>query len=87
VLADRLAALRDAIAMLERSGPLKADAEARLAMYRKNEQRLGAEIRELEHELVSGEWLRGNGSDARADLPSDLMTRLADTDARREAEG
>ena len=72
--------------MLEQSGPLRADAEARLAMYRRNEQRIAGEIRKLEHALVRDEWLRnGDGPNGRSDLASDLIARLAADDAVREA--
>ena len=88
LLADRLAALSDAIAMLEESGPLKSDAAARLAMYRRNEQRIAQEIRVLEHALVRDEWLRtAEGGNGRSDLAADLLAQLGAEDAVREAGG
>jgi hypothetical protein len=57
-------------------------------MYRKNEQRLGEEMRKLDHALVRGEWLRpSDGENGRSDLAADLLERLAAADAAREASG
>ena len=78
-----MASLREAIAMLEQGEPLKTDAAARLAMYRKNEARLAEEVRRLEHALVRGEWLRPEGgADGRSDLAADLLERLATADTK-----
>jgi hypothetical protein len=86
LLAHRIAVLREAIAVLERGEPLRADAAARLAMYRKNEARLGEEMRKVEHDLVRREWLRDgdDDSDARSDIAADLLERLS-ADTAREA--
>jgi len=80
VLAHRIAVLREAIAVLERSEPLRADAAARLAMYRKNEARLGEEMRRVEHDL----WLRNgeDAPDAGSDIAADLLERLTGDTAR-----
>ena len=86
LLAHRIEVLREAIAVLEHGEPLRADAAARLAMYRKNEARLGEEMRKVEHDLVKREWLR-NGEDdpdARSDIAADLLERLT-ADKAREA--
>ena len=83
MLSRRLTSLREAIAMLEQGEPLKSDAAARLAMYRKNEERLAAEIRNLEHALVRREWLRPEGgAEGRSDLAADLLARLATADTK-----
>jgi hypothetical protein len=69
--------------MLEQGEPLRPDAAARLAMYRKNEERLAEEVRRLEHALVRREWLHPeDGTDGRSDLAADLLERLATADVK-----
>ena len=89
MLSQQLEVLREAIAVLERGAPLRPDAAARLAMYKKNEERLSGEVRMLDHALVRGEWLRTsngeNGENGESDLASDLLDRLATADVPREA--
>jgi hypothetical protein len=67
-LSLRLAGLRDAIGLLERPGALRPDAAARLAMYRRNEQKLTAEMQALEWELAHGGFTANGTSDLSADL-------------------
>ena len=52
MLSESLANVREAIGLLERPGALRPDAEGRLAMYRRNEQRLAGELQALEWELA-----------------------------------
>jgi hypothetical protein len=86
LLAQRMEVLREAMAVLQRGEPLRPDAAARLAMYRKNEARLAEEMRQLDHALVRGEWLRtSNGDNGQSDLAADLLDRLATADEAREA--
>lgn len=81
----RLAALRDAIALLERADTLRSDAAARLAMYRQNEARLVREIESLEHALVRREWLRADSGSGTSDLVDVLLEQLAADRAARDA--
>jgi hypothetical protein len=72
-LSLRLAGLRDAIGLLERPGALRPDAAARLAMYRRNEQKLTAEMQALEWELAHVGPVTANGT---SDLSADLLRQL-----------
>lgn len=86
LLSDRLAALRDAIALLERAEVLRSDAAARLAMYRQNEERLVREIQALEYAIGSREKSgAGDAADGPPDLAGDLLQQLAADRAARDA--
>jgi hypothetical protein len=86
LLSHRLAALREAIVVLEQADTLRSDASARLAMYRQNEARLALEIQVLERALVRREWLReGEDGGETSDLVGDLLEQLAADRAARDA--
>lgn len=86
MLSERLAALREAIALLEQAEVLRPDAAARLAMYRQNEERLAREIQALEHALAGRERLpAGDATEGTPDLAGDLLQQLAADRAARDA--